>query len=76
MSSTVISYKLFGEAGLKLHIAQLAEEKQTIVRFVAAKMGIAIVPRRTPQMSIAGMCDPPIRLKHPKWIETLPLAAA
>ncbi|MEW6768356.1 MAG: LysR family transcriptional regulator [Pseudomonadota bacterium] len=71
-----VTIKLFGEVGLKPRIAQLAEEKQTIVKLVAAKMGIAIVPRWTSQMSVAGVSYLPLKLSRRKRIETLPLAAA
>ncbi|MBI3699799.1 MAG: LysR family transcriptional regulator [Afipia sp.] len=71
-----VTIKLFAEAGLKPRIAQLAEEKQTIVKLVAARMGIAIVPKWTSQMSIAGVSYLPLKLPRRKRIETLPLAAA
>ncbi|MBN8982574.1 MAG: LysR family transcriptional regulator [Rhizobiales bacterium] len=71
-----VTIKLFAEAGLKPEIAQLAEEKQTIVKLVAARMGIAIVPKWTSQMSIAGVNYIPIKLPRRKRMETLPLAAA
>jgi DNA-binding transcriptional LysR family regulator len=39
-----LTIKLFAEAGLHANVAQLADEKQTIVNLVAAEMGVAIVP--------------------------------
>jgi DNA-binding transcriptional LysR family regulator len=50
-----LTIKLFAEAGLSARIAQVAEEKQTIVNLVAADLGIAIVPRWTTRMATPGV---------------------
>ena len=47
--------KLFAEAGLEAHIAQIADEKQTIVNLVSAKLGAAIVPKWTSRMAARGV---------------------
>jgi len=70
-----LTIKLFDAAGLKPAIAQVAQEKQTIVNLVAAKLGVAIVPRWTSRIALPGVRyldlvasgDAPMRL--------LPLAA-
>ena len=46
-----LTMKLFAEAGLEAHIAQIADEKQTIVNLVSAKLGVAIVPKWTSRMA-------------------------
>lgn len=50
-----LTIKLFAEAGLQAHIAQVAEEKQTIINLVAAELGVAIVPRWTSRMATPGV---------------------
>jgi DNA-binding transcriptional LysR family regulator len=67
---------LFEEAGLHPRIVQTADEKQTIVNLVAARLGLAIVPRWTSRMAISGVRFVPLKL--PRHVETgrLPLAAA
>ncbi|WP_074256798.1 hypothetical protein [Vannielia litorea] len=42
-------------AGLTARIAQVAEERQTIVNLVAAGTGLAIVPRRTARLQVPGV---------------------
>jgi len=39
-----LTMKLFADAGLEARIVQIADEKQTIVNLVAARLGVAIVP--------------------------------
>jgi DNA-binding transcriptional LysR family regulator len=65
--------KLFAEAGLEARVAQIADEKQTIVNLVAAGLGAAIVPRWTARMATRGVRF--IRLAA-SGMNKLPLAAA
>ena len=46
-----LTMKLFEEAGFEARVAQVADEKQTIVNLVAAGLGVAIVPRWIPPTS-------------------------
>ena len=50
-----LTTNLFNEAGLSPRLVQVADEKQTIVNFVAAGLGLAIVPRWTMRMAISGV---------------------
>ncbi|MCC8950372.1 hypothetical protein H8A97_36200 [Bradyrhizobium sp. Arg62] len=67
--------KLF-EAGLTPLIQEIADEKQTIVNMVAARLGVAIVPRWTARMAISGVRFVPLRLTRGSSAGRLPLAAA
>lgn len=71
-----LTMKLFMQAGLTPHVAQLADEKQTIVNLVAARLGVAIVPRWTSRLAISGVRFVPLRLKRGSSVGRLPLAAA
>lgn len=71
-----LTIKLFEAAGLPARVVQIADEKQTIVNMVAARLGIAIVPRWTSRMAIAGVRFVPLRLKQSGPLGRLPLAAA
>ncbi|MGJ4947707.1 LysR substrate-binding domain-containing protein [Bradyrhizobium sp. HKCCYLS20291] len=71
-----LTMKLFAQAGLSPDIAQFADEKQTIVHLVAARLGIAIVPRWTSRLAVSGVRFVPLRLKRGSAIGRLPLAAA
>ena len=71
-----LTIKLFLEAGLQARIAQLAEEKQTIVNLVAAELGVAIVPRWTARMAAAGVRYIPLDPPGGGTMNKLPLAAA
>jgi DNA-binding transcriptional LysR family regulator len=68
-----LTMKLFAEAGLEANIVQIADEKQTIVNLVAAKLGVAIVPRWTSRMAARGVRY--VRLAASD-MNKLPLAAA
>ncbi|HET9147454.1 MAG TPA: LysR family transcriptional regulator [Acetobacteraceae bacterium] len=70
-----LTMKLFAEAGLQARVAQLAEEKQTIVNLVAARIGIAIVPRWTSRMAVPGVRYIPLTVET-GTLQRLPLAAA
>ncbi|WP_185983880.1 LysR family transcriptional regulator [Aureimonas mangrovi] len=50
-----LTIKLFEEAGLVPTIAQIAEEKQTILNMVAAGIGAAIVPRWSSRLVQSGV---------------------
>jgi DNA-binding transcriptional LysR family regulator len=71
-----LTIKLFQHAGLRPTISQVAEEKQTIVSLVAAKVGLAIVPRWASRMKVSGVRFVPLAVKRPEDITILPLAAA
>ena len=68
-----LTIKLFAVARLQPHIAQFAEEKQTIVNLVAENLGVAIVPRWTSRISSRGVCYVPLEASGEY---RLPLAAA
>jgi DNA-binding transcriptional LysR family regulator len=68
-----LTMKLFAEAGFEAHIVQIADEKQTIVNLVAAKLGVAIVPQWTSRMAARGVRY--VRLAASD-MNKLPLAAA
>lgn len=71
-----LTIKLFAEAGLQARIAQIAEEKQTIVNLVAADLGLAIVPRWTSRMAATGVRYVPLKAAKAGTMNKLPLAAA
>ncbi|WIW50624.1 LysR substrate-binding domain-containing protein (plasmid) [Bradyrhizobium sp. 62B] len=71
-----LTMKLFEQARRTPRIAQLAEEKQTIVNMVAAGLGIAVVPRWTSRLAVAGVRFVPLKLKRVGAVGRLPLAAA
>lgn len=71
-----LTIKLFEHAGLTPHVVQVADEKQTIVNMVAARLGLAIVPRWTSRMAIAGVRFVPLKLERSGPAGRLPLAAA
>jgi DNA-binding transcriptional LysR family regulator len=68
-----LTIKLFAQAGLDARIAQVAEEKQTIVNLVSAGLGVAIVPRWTARMGTRGVRYIPLAAST---ANKLPLAAA
>lgn len=68
--------KLFAEAGLQARVAQVAEEKHTIVNLVAADLGVAIVPRWTSRLKVAGVKYIPLHVPGDSGMNKLPLAAA
>ena len=71
-----LTMKLFERAGLKPAISQVAEEKQTIVNLVAAKLGLAIVPRWASRFAVSGVCFVPLAPETAQNLKLLPLAAA
>ena len=71
-----LTVKLFEDADLVPRVVQVADEKQTIVNMVAARLGFAIVPRWTSRIAIAGVRFIPLRLERAGRVGRLPLAAA
>lgn len=71
-----LTIKLFAAAGLSPVIAQVAEEKQTIVNLVAAKLGVAIVPRWTSRIAVPGVRYVRLAAPDKETMRILPLAAA
>jgi len=71
-----LSINLFAEAGLSARIAQLADEKQTIINLVAAELGIAIVPQWTSRMPARNVSYIPLTGNGAGAINGLPLSVA
>jgi DNA-binding transcriptional LysR family regulator len=70
-----LTIKLFEQAGLIPRIAEVADEKQTIINLVVAKLGAAIVPRWTSRMAVPGVRYVPLKIVGKGTIGRLPLAA-
>ncbi len=70
-----LTIRLFEHAGLRPRIAEVADEKQTIVNLVAERLGAAIVPRWTSRIAIPGVRYVPLRLPAGRTLGRLPLAA-
>ncbi|WGD29680.1 LysR family transcriptional regulator [Ancylobacter sp. WKF20] len=71
-----LTIKLFAQEGLRPIITQVAGEKQTIVGLVAAGLGVALVPRWTSRMGVAGVAYVPLSFSGSEELNVLPLAAA
>lgn len=71
-----LTVRLFEGAGLTPRIAEVADEKQTIVNLVAARLGAAIVPRWTSRMAISGVRFVPLKVAENASAPRLPLAVA
>ncbi len=71
-----LTIKLFVDVGLTARIAQVAEEKQTIVNLVAAGTGLAIVPRWTSRFQAPGVAFVPLSMPRGTTRSKLILAAA
>ncbi|OQP33209.1 LysR family transcriptional regulator [Pantoea latae] len=69
-----LTMSLFRQAGLTPHIAQFAEEKQTILSLVGAGLGVAIVPSLYKDMNSENVRF--IQLTLPPAIKGLPLSMA
>jgi DNA-binding transcriptional LysR family regulator len=67
--------KLFEKTSYEPRIAQVADEKQTIVNLVSTGLGIAIVPRWTSRMTIKGVVYLPLQIEEAADVGRLPLAA-
>lgn len=50
-----LTMKLFLESGLTARVAQIAEEKQTIVSLVGSGAGLAIVPKWVSRLAVGGV---------------------
>jgi len=71
-----LTIKLFMDAGLTARIAQIAEEKHTIVNLVATGTGLAIVPRWTGRIAVPGVRFLPLAIQPGATRSKLILAAA
>ncbi|MDQ0474525.1 LysR family transcriptional regulator [Labrys wisconsinensis] len=71
-----LTIELFAAAGSHLRIAQVADEKQTIVVLVAAGIGLAIVPRWTSRLAVGGVRYVPLDTGRDGTATRLPLSAA
>ncbi|OWV73855.1 transcriptional regulator [Rhizobium sp. R339] len=71
-----LTLKLFAAVGLHPRIAQVADEKQTIVSMVAAGLGLAVVPRWTSSLASAGVRFLPVEEGADQPTQKLPLAVA
>lgn len=71
-----LTIKLLLEAGLTARVAQIAEEKHTIVNMVGAGLGLAIVPRWSSRLAISGVRFIPILSLDGQPMRRLHLAAA
>ncbi|KJV50049.1 transcriptional regulator [Pantoea sp. BL1] len=69
-----LTMSLFKQAGLTPHIAQFAEEKQTILSLVGAGLGLAVVPASYRTMNSESVSY--IALALPEQIKGLPLSIA
>lgn len=71
-----LTMKLFEDAGLHPRIAQIADEKQTIINLVAAGIGSAVVPRWTAKLAVSGVTFMPLASADGSSLRKLPLAVA
>lgn len=71
-----LTIKLFTDVGLTARIAQIAEEKHTIVNLVATGSGLAIVPRWASRIAVPGVSFVPLMLPEGTTRGKLILAAA
>ncbi len=71
-----LTLRLFEKAGMRPAIAQIADEKQTIVRLVASGIGLAIVPRWASKTALAGVRYIPFSDADLEGFRMLPLAVA
>ncbi|WAJ30647.1 LysR family transcriptional regulator [Antarcticirhabdus aurantiaca] len=71
-----LTMKLFEEKGLTPRIAQIAEEKHTILNMVAAGLGAAIVPSWSSRIAVAGVAFKPLAGQSASGANRLPLAVA
>lgn len=69
-----LTMSLFKQAGFTPHIAQFAEEKQTILSLVSAGLGLAVVPASYRTMNSDSVSY--IALELPEEIKGLPLSIA
>ncbi len=69
-----LTMNVFKSAGLSPNIAQFAEEKQTILSFVSAGLGLAIVPTSFRNINNDGVTY--IKLEFDEKVKKLPLSVA
>ncbi|MGY4232941.1 DNA-binding transcriptional LysR family regulator [Bradyrhizobium sp. USDA 4449] len=70
-----LTIKVFEESGYEPRVAQVADEKQTIINLVSAGLGVAIVPRWASRMAIKGVSYLPLKIERSASVSRLPLAA-
>lgn len=70
-----LTMNLFHDAGLTVHISQVADEKQTIINLVSAEFGLAIVPQWSSRISLPGVSFVPLNVDAHSTRKGLPLAA-
>lgn len=70
-----LTIKLFLEAGHSARIAQIAEEKQTIVSLVGTGVGLAIVPKWASRLAVGGVTFVPLELPSGPVRDRLALSA-
>lgn len=73
--SHALSMKIFIENGLTARVVQIAEEKHTIVNLVNSGIGLAIVPRWTARLNVAGVRFIPLKMDSPNDRKELSLSA-
>lgn len=71
-----LTMKLFLDSGFSARVAQIAEEKHTIVNLVSGGLGLAIVPRWSSRMGIADVRFIPVLTDDGVPIRRLDLSAA
>lgn len=71
-----LSIQLFLQSGLTARIGQIADEKQTIVNLVSTGLGVAIVPRWTARLAVAGVRFIPLESADPPATHRLSLSVA
>lgn len=71
-----LTIKLFTDAGLSARVAQVAEEKHTIINLVATGAGLAIVPKWVSRIAVPGVAFVPLSVPDGSTRSKLILAAA
>ena len=71
-----LTMKLFLDAGLSARVAQIAEEKQTIVSLVGTGIGLAIVPKWASRLAVGGVTFVDLELPDGTAPRELELSAA
>lgn len=71
-----LTMKLFEAEGLTPRIAQIAEEKQTILNMVSARIGAAIVPLWSTRLAVSGVVFRSLEGQSSAGAGRLPLAVA
>jgi len=71
-----LTMKLFLSSGYTARVAQIAEEKQTIVSLVSTGVGLAIVPRWASRLAVGGVNFIPLKLPEGAERDKLALSLA